>query len=322
MTRTRTRTRTKKISILAALAVAAVATLTACSSAKSYPNQCTLVVGNGVGDNHQVKKIAYPGDSVSLSGDEKQWFVPCNERNYIIGTDPKNSDYQVPAVAYTAASKDGTQPREQIKITLSSFWGLNQNYDTLAKKFAPFCAKYTCYDTSANEDQKNNQHSSNAGWNAMLGENFLPAINRAVNDVAVNFGPDLWSDHAQWTKFSDELGPAFMTEVQKAWQASAPNANFFCGDIEASRNGTCTPVRFVIDNIAPVDPRVQQLANDLLVLEQQKALTDKQIDQAKQKYGSYWQYFLGLQDTIKGCSDKCSIVVGNPGTLPQAQGTP
>lgn len=307
----------KRSAAFLGLATLAAGALVACTSAKSYPNQCTLVVGNGVGDQHQVKKIAYPGDSVKLDGDEKQWFVPCNERNYIIGTDAKNSDYQVPAVAYTAASTDGTQPREQIKITLSSFWGLNENYNVLAKQFAPFCAKYTCYDTKANTDESTASHSSNAGWNAMLGENFLPAINRAVADVALKYGPDLWSDHAQWSKFSDDLGPAFMTEVQKAWAASSPGANFFCGDIEASRTGDCTPVRFVIDNITPVDPRVQQLANDLLVLQAQSALTAKQIEQAQLKYGPYWQYFLGLQDTINDCSDKnCSIVVGNPGTVP------
>lgn len=316
----------RRIVIGALLAIGAAAVLTACTSAKSYPNQCTLVVGNGVGDNHQVKKIAYPGESVKLDGDEKQWFVYCNERNYIVGTDKDHSDRQTPAIAYTqAAAATATapaQPRMQIKVYLSAYWGLNQKYDVMAKQFTPFCAKYTCYDTSANQDQSSNSHSSNAGWNAMLGENFSPAIDRAVADVAQTFSPDLWSDRAKWAQFADKLGPAFMKEVQQAWSASAPGANFFCGDIEASRTGECSPVRFVIDSIAPTDARVQQISSDELVLEQQSALTAEQIAQAKLKYGAYWQYFLGLKDTIAGCADvkSCTVVIGNPGTLPVAGG--
>lgn len=310
----------KRFLTAAVVTLAAAATLSACSTAKSYPSECTLVVGNGGFDNHKVKKVVYPGTTVKIAGDEDAWYIPCNSRNWRVTDNPNDGDVRQPFVSYTKASP--SQPRMQVKIQLSVYFGLNENQQVLKTAFTPFCEKYTCYSTKAN-DNNGSSNFATAGFIGMLKENMQPALNRAVQSASQDFGPELWSDRAQWTKLGDEVSQQFSGEARKGWATSAPNTDFFCGDTTASINGKCSPVSVVIDSVAPVDSRVQQIANDELVLQQQVQLTTDQIAQAKLKYGSLANYYLGLMDSIQKCKDSgtnCTVVVGSPGTLPSVGG--
>lgn len=305
-----------RLAAVSVVTIAAVASLSGCTSAKSYPSECTLVVGDGGGDNHKVKKVAYPGTSVKTNGDEKLWYLPCSSRNWRVTDNPNDGDIRTPLVSYTSASNG--HPRMQVKIQLSVYFGLNENEQVLKNQFLPFCMKYTCYSTSANQKNDNSSFASD-GFVGMLKENLQPALNRAVQTATQNFGPELWSDRAMWTKLGDAISAQISPETRKGWATSAPNTDFFCGDTTASRTGKCTPVSVVIDSIVPFDPRVQQIADDELVLQQQVRLTTEQIAQAKRKYGSLANYYLGLMDSIQKCKDagqNCTVVIGGTGSLP------
>ena len=289
--------------------------LTACSEAKSYPSEIQFVVGKGGGDAHKIKKIVYPGEKAKTDGDEESWYVPGNARNFIITNSEDRGDRKQPVQAYTAGS--ATNPAMQVNIYLSAYWSLNQNEDVL-RQFLPFCEKYTCY---SKDHDDNDSNFASKGWNGMLAENFSPAIDRAVIGQISNFDSSLYSDPAKWQELADLLGPAFMNEVKKGW-ASESTADFFCGNGSAARdkNVECTPVRFVIDKIEPVDPRVVKISQDRQALEQQKSLNAAQIAQAQEKYGTSSGYFLGMMDLLQQCADldqQCIVVLG--GADPQVQ---
>jgi hypothetical protein len=282
--------------------------LTGCSHAKSYPNQITLVIGNGAGDNHRVKKIAYPGESVKTNGDEQSWYLTAGSHNFVLTPAQDHGDRHTPAVAYTGSA--GNNPRMQINVWLTTNWSLNQNSNVL-KNFAVECGKYTCYDTEANQDHSSSPHSVGAGWFSMLTETFSPSIDRAVQAVAQNYPPTLWQDRSLWTKFSADVQVELMKQMRTNW-ASISNDDFFCANGETSRTKPCDPIQVIIDNIEPSNPAIKGITDQRNVLEQQGVNNALQIEQAKQKFGPDWYKVLGDIERINACNNNksCSVVVG------------
>jgi hypothetical protein len=270
---------------------------TACApQSKAFANQCVFITGSGLHDSGRIKHVLYPGDVVNR-GDDEDWYVPCNSRNYITTPDQSSGDYHGTYQGLTGKGADN-EPGAQIIVNgISAFWALNQKEAALREWF-PFCQKYACANGSPKGDR--NQSASNfssPGWNAMLRENFPYAIDRAVGRAALKFGPNLWEDRSQWQDFGDEVGKDFMQEIHSA---TGSDYNWFCasgGDLKK----VCRPVRFTIENIDPADASLRALkegaasasnktASELAQIQQQQIVDDakhaqriRQIQQENQE---------------------------------------
>ena len=302
----------KKTTRLAALVMGAVLpfVLVACNDSKAYGSQCAYVIGNGSGDSHQIKAILHPGDTVPNKGDDIDEFIPCNARNFIITNQSNTGDRYTPSLGRTNESPSYPAGLP-VKAYLRMFWTLNQSNDAL-KAFQPFCEKYGCYTRNGDKVTGNANYSS-PGWNGMLRENHSLVIDKVFAEAINTFPPSIWKTQADWPKVAEKMSELFDKEMRAS---DGANVDFFCGSWFRSgdRTETCTPVRFVIDSIAPQDDQVANIDQQTALAQSQKALNDAQANATAKRYGPLANYFNGLQDTIKACKDagqSCTIVIGN-----------
>lgn len=287
--------------------------LTACNDTKAFPSQCAYIIGNGTGDSHQIKSIVHPGGQVHNTADDISEFVPCNSRNFLITDQANTGDRKEPALGRTAKSE--TAPALPVKGFLRMYWTLNQSDDAL-RSFLPFCEKYGCYTTDGGK-VTGNANFSTPGWNGMLRENHSLVINKVFAEAVATFGPNLWQDQALWPKVAEHMSAHFAEEMRAT---TGSDKDFFCGSWfkKEDRTEVCTPVRFQIDSIAPVDPAIADIQQQTALAQQQKALRDAQAAANKNRYGSLSDYYNGLQDTIRACKDagqSCTIIVGGSGNV-------
>lgn len=279
--------------------------LTACSAVANTA-ECVLVVGNGGGEAHTVKKVVYPGESHGDEGDDWQKHVPCGQRNFIINPPGQGSgDRHNPVVGRTGASEDGKTPPMMVKSWVTANWELNQNEPVL-KKFWIYCQKYNC---ASDNELDNSKNFSSDGWSGMLRESLSPAIDRAGAIAISKFGPDLWKNLALRGKLAEEFSSAVMNELKDPLSGNP----FFCGRGSESRDkGECKPIKFTIEGIDPVDDRVIQIENNAQASNQEQNQDQSRIDRTNKLYGPYGDYYRGLQDTIDRCNGKtaCQIYVG------------
>lgn len=238
--------------------------LSGCSS-KAYESDCVFIVGSGVGDRRVVKEIVHPGEKVSDRGDDESFYVPCNARNFLIRPEG-GGDRKELAVATTGKGDDATKIGLPVLVKASMYWQLNQNDDVL-KSFYPFCRKYECAgrDESGGDNTENN---STPGWNDMLAENHSPAIDQAVSVAALQFGPDLWTNRAEWPAFAEEVSRQWMQQIKVS---TGSDRDLFCGtwsDPDGDHKGTCTPVRFTVNDVQPADPNVRSQYEQQITAEQ------------------------------------------------------
>ena len=307
-----------RIALLGAAGLLAAATLTACSTAEPSVGQCAIVTGRGVGDDQTVKSVARPGEKITIGDAEIAWYVPCNARNYV--TQPGDGgDRKEPQTVKTGAR--GDQTGMPVKVYTRVYWQLNQTDEGL-KSFFPVCLKYGCASQTPQTDaaNANDQQYSTPGWNGMLRENFGPAIDAATGNATGEFGPDLWADRSQWAKLGEQIATGFAGEIRKE---VGGNVDFFCGiasDVAASpsadKTGTagCSTVRVEVTQVKPADPQIEATYNQQVAASYAKASNTARLGAAREVYGAWAEYFLGLQDTVKYCNGQqgCVIYVGSP----------
>lgn len=306
----------KRTAVLAAAAVTAgtAFAVSGCSHVAPAVSQCALVTGKGFSSNTQnIIKVAHPGDYLQIGNGNLAWYYPCDARNFIVSPDGQPGDVHTPVSVRTAAQ--GQTPGMPVDIWLAVYFTPNQN-DTAMKTFLPFCLKYGCAESSAQDtsDIQNNPHFSTSGWEGMLTENFPFALQRAATEVIGSFTPGLWIDSSQWPKLGDDIAAKLNAELTQETQTSTP---FFCGS--GSTQGSCTQMTVVINKVEPVDPAVQQEYNQQIATENAGALNTERVAQAQKLYGPYWAYFLGIQDTEKNCPSGCSIYIGAPNAIPSSK---
>ncbi|MGV9001874.1 MAG: hypothetical protein ACOH18_02870 [Candidatus Saccharimonadaceae bacterium] len=299
------------------ITTAALATfgLSACSYGLATPTgMCGWVVGDGQnGHDAKIKSTVWPDQTADFNSDtEERHFVPCGPRNFIITDGGDTGDYNKPVEALTG---DGTP----VKVTIDALWQLNQDENTLAK-FAELCNKYTCYTTEAAAGKENN---STAGWNDMLQENTLPAIQGAVKQVMPDYSDDIWKkqDPKMLSDFAAKVSKAFMETIRTR---TGYNVDLFCGSGNSAWSDpanpgakgntfNCTQVRFDNSSVKAVDSQVQ---NNASVTNQTKLDTDAnqgRFDKSVPLYGDQTHYWLGLQDTAGKCpsGSTCNFYLGN-----------
>jgi hypothetical protein len=295
------------------------AALAGCGTSTPALSECAMVTNGGFGSGNQgITDIVHPGYQVQYGSGDTPWYYPCNARNFV--TAKSGGDRDNPLAVRTAA--DGPTPGMPVYIWSSVYFTANQN-NAVMEKFLPFCLKYSCATNDSQTDTSTAAlaHSSQPGWENMLLENMGPAVDRASETAAVQFGPDLWRTQSDWTALGDDIAKNLNAQLATETGSSVP---FFCGDSEAAANQpqgsgsttfTCPGMTVVISNVTPEDPAVITAYNQEVQAEQSAAANAARLTQAKLLYGPYAQYFLGVQDTAADCP-KCAIYIGNPGSIP------
>jgi hypothetical protein len=299
--------------VAAAAALFAGAAIAGCSQATPALSQCAIVTGNGLGEGHNIVNIARPGDVINIGNAQTVWYYPCDARNFV--TAPSGGDRNAPLSVRTGPGAGGT-PGMPVNVWTSVYFTPNQETDAM-KAFLPFCLKYGC---AASQDQINssnqdNPHFSTAGWEGMLQENMGPAIDRATQAVIGEYGPTLWTDHAAWAKLGDQIAANLNAELAQETGSSTP---FFCGN--SSTTTSCTPMTVVVSNVTPTDSQIVTEYNQQIEAENALAANTAELKAAKELYGPYASYFLGLDNLAQQCGTKCVIYVGAPDAVPTAAG--
>ena len=311
----------KRAAGLLVATIAATVGLTACSNVQTEAATCAYVIQNGYFDAKHIKDIAYPGERVNTNNVTVR-EVPCNARNYEVGP---GGDVEEPFTAKTGVVKDKSgnvvTPGTPVNVQLTTLFTLNENRNALLA-FLPFCEKYNCFNEQGNSNgQSGNSRYASAGWIDMLKENMLKAENRAVLVALQQFPPDVWNDQSQWPAVADAIQKALPAQLNQMTGSSIP---FFCSSgahwsgEQGKSTFDCPAPTIAIDHIDPpdsvrniYDQQVQQAQQQALAKEQAK--TNKALlDAAREKYGRYADYFLGLQDTIDKCNgnSSCNVVLG------------
>lgn len=312
---------------LALSTAAATAAIAACGTSAPALNECGMVTNGGFGSGNQgIVSVVHPGFQVNYGDGDREWYFPCNARNYV--TAPKGGDRDNPMAVRTGNGKDGT-PGMPVQIWTSVYFTPNQNNAAL-DAFLPFMMKYGAATNDATDDASisSSAHSSSPGWENMLNENMGPAIDRASLAAAAQFGPELWRTQSDWGKLADDIAAQLNAQLETATGSSIP---YFCADSEKPAPGavlggsgytdyTCPQLRVVVGNVTPEDHAVVTLYNEQVVAEQSSAANAARLRQAQQLYGNADAgYFLGLQDLANECP-KCVIYVGTPGQVTAAAG--
>jgi len=308
----------KRILFFMSAVLVAALILAACSVASS-PASCAFVYGDGQdGRDAKLHNVIYPGQTVSYSTGERISYVPCNSRNYWVNdgtiTDANGARAGDRFQLMTATTSTGVP----IRIAARALWTLNQDPDAMAA-FYEVCHKYNCAST---EDLTGEKNYSTLGWNGMLSENFGTAMETTVKLAAFAEGIDdgIWrmQDPAQYKSLADKMSELFPDVVRA--NLGYPD-DLFCGSgnstwSDPNRPGegefTCTPVRFVIDNVL----RGEVLATDSTQGVQE--INAQRLRNAEALYGEDAGYWLGIQDSIEACRNAGTTCIINIGGAPVA----
>jgi hypothetical protein len=307
--------KTRRVLPLAAAVVAAGLGLAACTHVQPSLGQYAIVTGHGALSTQQIKQVVAPGDSVNQEDGTTVWYFPGNYRNYV--TLPQNSDRNNPQAVTT-----GPGPKQEVGMSVHTwtYVGFEVNpaittqkdHYAVATNFLKFCLKYACATTEAQNDTSNagQVRSSDPGWENMLNEVMPRAIDDATQTAIQKYGPDLWTNRAQWKKYGTEIADNLTGELNTLSGSIIP---YFCGP--GSTMTTCTPLSVTIQNVTPVDSDVITQYNKQVSAQYAQQASAARLKVAQALYGPDAYFFTGLQDTIGMCQAKgvtCNIYVGNP----------
>lgn len=303
-------------SVVAIFVIAAASISCVENDTATTPASCAFIVGDGEKKRDaQLHDVILPGQQYDRDeGKEDVSYVPCNSRNYIISDGTVRDangevvgDRTQPVLATT---KGGTP----VEVTVTAYWTLNQSRSAL-NNFYNVCFKYHCASKSDISGEVNN---STAGWNDMLGENFGPALERAVRAAAAEAEESIWDSQnpEQIHVLEDRTSELFGDRIRGTLGYSN---DLFCGsgnsgwsdpDKPGKGTFTCSPVRIAVDQVKLQKTQGDDSSEGALILNQKK------FKNAQALYGQYAEYWLGLQDTIEKCQSAGVTCIINLGDAP------
>lgn len=312
-----------RIAAVVAAGGAALLANTACGSTiEPSIAQYAITTGHGTFSNQQVLSVVAPGDNVHLGSGTTTWYVWANVRNY--NTLQSNGDRSNPQAEITGPGPSNAPGMSDYTWTYVA-WELNPNIldksqdgqYPFATEFLSFCLKYGCADQTGQNDSSNANftRSSSPGWLAMLGEVMPTAIDNATQSAITSFGPDLWTNRAEWGKYANDIAANLTSQI--AARDGSGQTSFFCGP--GSTTTQCNPLSVIVQNVTPSDPAVITSYNQQVAAQYAEQAGQARLAAAKEIYGSDANYFLGVQDTIQQCKTAgatCNIYIGNPPVAP------
>ena len=208
----------------------------------------------------------------------------------------------------TATTKSGVP----IELAVTAYWTLNQS-ESAMRDFYNVCFKYRC---ASNNDVSGEANNSTPGWNDMLGENFGPALERAVKLSVVKANDTLWDqrDPEEFKRLADNTSVAFADEILAT--LGYPE-DLFCGSGNSTWNNpddpgegkfTCTSVRIVVDDVQRGEIREGEGST-----EGERNINEQRLQNAIALYGpdaGFWLALLDVIDKCKSAGPTCIITIG------------
>ena len=301
------------IAVLTALVVGGILLIACTDDTATTTASCAFVVGDGQnGHDAKLHRVIYPGQTFDLGDSEDISYVPCNSRNYIVsdGTvrDANGTVVGDRTELITATTKSGVP----IELAVAAYWTLNQS-ESAMRDFYNVCFKYRC---ASNNDVSGEANNSTPGWNDMLGENFGPALERAVKLSVVKANDTLWDqrDPEEFKRLADNTSVAFADEILAT--LGYPE-DLFCGSGNSTWNNpddpgkgkfTCTSVRIVVDDVQRGEIREGEGST-----EGERNINEQRLQNAIALYGpdaGFWLALLDVIDKCKSAGPTCIITIG------------
>lgn len=276
---------------------------------------CGFLVGDGTnGHDASVHNVYYPNQEITVGDHEKVWYVPCNSRNFIVNPagerDANGHDVGDRHTASIAYTKSGTK----VRVWSRSYWTLNEDQVAM-RKFWDVCLKYNC---ASQNPQSGTANFSIPGWNGMLGENFGPSVDKAAFDKMADFSDAIWQKHspALYEDLSTKMSTSFSESVRTK---TGYNSDLFCGSgnsVWTGRPGhsnfTCRNVRIEVTDVEPFNTDLNQNVEKKTQAQQDLDVNQARLKAAKELYGQWAGFWIGLQDTIAKCKETGSTCVIRP----------
>jgi hypothetical protein len=154
---------------------------------------------------------------------------------------------------------------------------------------------------------------SDPGWLKMIDELWPTAIDNSTQVGVSQFGPDLWTNHADWPKLARAIAVQMLPEWQKLDNSPA-GLPFFCGP--GSTTTKCDPPLVQVKYVYPTDPGVVSAYNQKITAFYNGQAADARYQAAEKIYGPDAHWALAIMDIENHCPHTCNLYVGNPPSHP------
>lgn len=304
-----------------------------CGTSSTYTFQCAFVTGRGPSDTQEIKQVLLPGEKVVRDPDDQDWYVPCNDRNFIIDKEG-NGDWPISLAGRTLPDQEGGLGIA-VNGEVSTYWELNRDREVLAL-FFEYCMKFFCADPdgSSYETQAATNNAS-AGWMEMLFETDPTALDRAFKVALAQFDVSIVDEPGRWHELAAAMQAPYMAELRRV--TGSTDVDLFCAS-GSFETGTCAPINISIDELIIVDPAVvgnrteqarrladlrlnlDRIEDERALFEQQQELENDQADHIASLYAQpgypderRYQAQLEMIEACVAAGQKCVILIGQDG---------
>lgn len=308
---------------VASLAVGAV-TLTGCTSV-TEPDQVGLYYNVGDLEGNKFDHCTKPSETDDFTMNDEIVYLPINLRNWLIA-DRDGADSRSGVVVSTTPEKN--QPSGvQVRVWSNTSFMLNTYCDDsggVLKQFWESIGRRYGADTPN-------------GWNSMLEKIFVPALEKATQDVVRSYNADeLVGDiNGVRAEAQQKIAARFTAELK-----AATGGDFFCGPTFDRSKPECPQITMILSDVDYADGGIQEARNEKA---KQVELAAAALEKARGQAAALMAEAIGkknaaaelaklyanpswvrLQDTIlktqaliEACKEakECKLVVGADGNL-------
>lgn len=304
-----------------------------CGTSSTYTFQCAFVTGRGPSDTQEIKQVLLPGEKVVRDPDDQDWYVPCNDRNFIVDKEG-NGDWTIPLAGRTLPDQEGGLGIA-VNGEVSTYWELNRDRGVLAI-FFEYCMKFFCADPSGSSyETQAVTNNSSAGWMEMLFETDPTALDRAFKIALAQFDVSIVDEPGRWHELAAAMQEPYMAELRRV--TGSTDVDLFCAS-GSFETGTCLPITISIDELIIVDPAVvdnraeqarrlanlqlelDRVADERTLFEQQQSLDEERAAAVADLYAQpgyaaerQYQAQLELVQACVAAGQKCVILIGDDG---------
>lgn len=307
---------------LVGIALLTAVLATGCSSVAD-PDQVGLYYMKGPSDGNKFGQCIEPGQTGSAEWNNEVIYLPTNVRSWLIA--PDSPDQKTPVVVST--QPEPNQPSGvQVNVWTKTSFRLNTFCDKsggVVRKFWEDLGRRYKADTDA-------------GWDDMLRQILVPALEKATQDVVRGYTADALVGNVGGVRAEaqDRISAQFTQELKRL-----AGGDYFCGPSFDRTKAECSKIEMIIRDIDYADPGIQEARNA-----KQKAIelaaakvaeaegnaraavaqAQGELDAANKRGLLYenkaWVQLQLAQkqlEAIQACaqSDKCTVIVGSNGNV-------
>lgn len=313
-----------------AVILASAVALSGCTSV-TEPDQVGLYYKQGDLDGNIFDHCTEPSKTDDMPVNDEIYYLPINLRNWLIA-DRDGADSKTGTVV-SAAPEDGQPSGVQVKVWSNTSFKLNTFCDAEGGTVKVFWESIG----------RGKKADTPEGWRDMLNEIFVPALEKATQDVIRSYkADDLVGNIATATaptgiraEAQAKIAIAFTAELKRA-----TGGDFFCGPTFNRKVNVCPNIEMLISDVDYDDAGIQAARNEkqkqielaAAALEKAKGEAAALLAEAKGKADAAGKIaelyknpaWVRLQDTIlktqaliTACekAKECKLIVGADGNI-------